>query len=599
MPTRFRADVFARARVVNWLYFGDNLEVLRRPEFKDESVDLIYLDPPFNKNTTYNILFKSPEGRGAAAQLEAFEDSWRWGEQAEREFDELIHGPNTDTSELLQALRKILNQSDMMAYLTMMASRLVEMHRVLKPTGSLYLHCDPTASHYLKIMLDGIFGPQNFRNEITWKRTFAHGNVGRNYGSIADSIFFYTKSDRYTWNQPFAQLSDEEIVAKYPMVDPDGRRWQSVTLRNPSLRPNLHFPYKASNGITYQPHRNGWSCNLQRLQKYDREGRLHFPMKNDGALRLKMYANESPGERVQNIWTDISPIGAQAAERLGYPTQKPQALLERIIETSSNEGDVVLDPFCGCGTAVHAAQKLDREWIGIDITTLAIAIIKNRLLSAFPGIKFKEDGTPKDLESAQQLATLDKYDFQYWACSLIGAHPYQQKKKGADTGIDGVIYFQDDLSGPKKILVSVKGGQHVSAPMVRELRGVVEREKAAMGLFVTLADPTKPMKEEARQAAFYASPAGSRFPKIQILTIEDLMSRKADALYPDLRRGGHTFKRPELEQGRSEQGELFGAGVVAAPKNVEPITSSIRRNGRKPAARAAVKNGERRRNRAG
>jgi site-specific DNA-methyltransferase (adenine-specific) len=560
---------------MNRLFFGDNLDVLRSGQIKDESVDLIYLDPPFNSNTTYNVLFKTPKGQQSIAQITAFEDSWHWGPQAEQEFAELIHGPNTDTAELIQALRKVLGESDMMAYLTMMASRLVELHRALKPTGSLYLHCDPTASHYLKIMLDGIFGAQNFRNEITWKRTHAHGNVGRNYGSIADNLFFYSKTDKYTWNQPFTTLSEDEIVAKYPMVDPDGRRWQSVTLRNPGLRPNLHFPYKASNGITYQPHRNGWSCNLQRLQKYDREGRLHFPMKKDGALRLKMFADESLGERVQNIWTDIPPIGALAAERLGYPTQKPLALLERIIQASSREGDVLLDPFCGCGTAVHAAQKLNREWVGIDITHLAIAIIEKRLRDAFPDITFQVHGTPTDAEGATELANRDKYEFQYWACSLINAQPYRQKKKGADTGIDGLIYFQDDLGPPKKIVVSVKGGQNVSAQMLRDLRGVVEREKAAMGMFVTLSPPTKPMRDEAVKAGFYVSPIGPSFPKIQTLTVERLMAGTDQPQYPDLKRGGHTFKRLPVERPKVEQGELFGAGADAAPKNVQPLIEAM------------------------
>lgn len=554
---------------MNRLYFGDNLGVLREGSVKDESVDLVYLDPPFNSNTTYNLLFKTPKGHQSAAQITAFEDSWHWGPQAEQEFAELVRGTHLDVAELVRALRSVLGESDMMAYLVMMASRLVELHRVLKPTGSLYLHCDPTAGHYLKLMLDGIFGAQNFRNELTWKRTFAHGNVGRNYGSIVDHIFFYTKSDKYTWNQPFTALTDDEIAAKYPMKDEDGRRWQSVTLRNPSMRPNLHYPFKASNGITYQPHRNGWSCNKIRMQQYDRERRLHFPLKKDGALRLKMYADQSPGERVQNLWADIPPIGAQAAERLGYPTQKPLALLERIIQTSSNEGDVVLDPFCGCGTAVHAAQKLNRKWIGIDLTHLAIAIIEKRLRDAFPGVRFEVHGTPRDLEGANDLAERDKYEFQYWACSLVNAQPYDGRKKGADGGIDGLIYFLDDRNVAKKIIVSVKGGQNISVQMIRDLRGVVEREKAAIGLFITLTEPTKPMKDEAVKAGFFTSAADVVFPKLQILTVEGLLTGQQRARYPDLSAGGVTFKKAGLEHGTAEQADLFGDHT--RPNNVRTL----------------------------
>jgi site-specific DNA-methyltransferase (adenine-specific) len=538
------------------LYFGDNLDILRE-HVRDESVDLVYLDPPFNSKRDYNLLFKSPKGHAADAQITAFEDSWHWGEQAEREFRELTTQANTDVSGMMVALRSFLGENDMMAYLTMMANRLLELHRVLKPTGSLYLHCDPSASHYLKMILDGVFGHQNFRNEITWKRTFAHGNVGRNYGSIADIIFFYSKTDDYTWNQQYSQLSKEETDEKYPNVDIDGRRWQSVSLRNPSFRKNLQQPYTASNGVTYKPHPNGWVCNHERLKKYDDEGRLHFPTKSSGALRVKMYADESKGERLQNIWNDISPIGAQASERLGYPTQKPLALLERIIQASSNPGDVVLDPFCGCGTATHAAEKLGREWIGIDITHLAISLIEKRLRDAFPSIQFEVEGTPKDLESARSLAERDKYQFQWWACSLVNAQPFQGKKKGSDGGIDGLIYFQDDAGLPKKIIVSVKGGENVSDTMLKDLIATVEHEKAALGLFVTLAEPTKPMTTRAVSAGYYESPVGKSYPRIQILTIEELLHKTKRPEYPDLALGGLNFKKATKEKKQSGQEGMF------------------------------------------
>jgi site-specific DNA-methyltransferase (adenine-specific) len=509
----------------NHLYYGDNLHVLR-DSVADECVDLIYLDPPFNSDANYNVLFQSPEGGRSHAQIEAFEDSWHWTDEAEKSFDEVMHSGHADVAEMLRAMRSFLKENDMMAYLTMMAIRLIELHRVLKPTGSLYLHCDPTASHYLKILLDGIFGKENFQNEITWKRTFAHGNVGHNYGNIADTIFFYTKSlKNYTWNQPFTQLTKAEVEEKYSNIDLDGRRWQSVTLRNPSVRPNLNYTYTASNGIIYKPHPNGWSCNLERMKKYDREGRLHFPSKSNGALRLKMYADESLGERVQNIWNDISPIAALAQERLGYPTQKPLALLERIIQTSSNESDVVLDPFCGCGTAVHAAQKLGRQWVGIDITHLAISLIEKRLYDAFPDVKFDIHGTPKDLEGAKALAEQDKYQFQWWAVSLVNAVPYGGKKKGADGGIDGFIYFKPDGKTTEKAIVSVKAGVNVGVAMVRDLAHVVERENAKIGVFITLALPTSPMLKEAHTAGFYETEYG-KYPKIQILTLAELFQGK-------------------------------------------------------------------------
>src|SRR6266705_1454838 len=531
---------------MNRLYFGDNLRWLcDRKEFPDASVDLVYLAPPFNSNADYNVLFREPSGQVSQAQFHAFTDTWSWADAAETYHQFVDNCQNTAVVEMIEAFHSFLKNSAMMAYLAMMAPRLVELHRVLKKTGSLYLHCDPTASHFLKLMLDGVFGATRFRNEIVWKRTFAHGNVGRNYGSISDKLFWYSKGERYTWNQPYKQLTEEEIEEKYPNVDPDERRWQSVTLRNPGPRPNLHFPYTASNGVTYQPHPNGWSCNLERLQKYDREGRLHFPMKPSGALRLKMFADESLGERLQNIWLDVPPIGAQAQERLGYPTQKPQALLERIINTSSDPGDVVLDPFCGCGTTIHAAQKLDRQWIGIDITYLAINLIKRRLKDAFgEEIEFEEKGQPTDFASAKRLAELDKFQFQHWALSLIGARPLKEGEgKGADRGVDGLLYFYEterkDIPGrvkeeplPKsepvhreKIIVQVKGGG-VNRSDVATLLGAVKNQKAAGGVLITLEKPSKQMRTETADAGRYTSKLwhDKDYPRIEILTVEGLLN---------------------------------------------------------------------------
>ncbi len=546
----------------NTLFYGDNLPILRE-HIPDESIDLVYLDPPFNSNRSYNVLFKEEGGKDSEAQIAAFDDSWHWDKSASFTYYEIIQNAPANVANMIGALHSFIGENQMLAYLVMMASRLVELRRVIKPTGSIYLHCDPTASHYLKILMDTIFGPNNYRNEIIWKRTFAHGNVGRNFGSITDIIFWYTKTDQYAWNQNYCSLTEEEIQKKYPNTDPDGRRWQSVTLRNPGPRPNLHFPFTASNGITYQPHPNGWSCNLDRLQKYDKEKRLHFPSKTNGALRLKMYADESLGEKLQNIWDDISPIGAQAAERLGYPTQKPEALLERVIQTCSNPGDWVLDPFCGCGTAVTAAQKLNRHWIGIDITHLAITLQKYRLKDAF-SIEAKKEydviGEPTDLQSAQQLAGDDRYQFQWWALSLVGAKPLggaqdsKKGKKGSDRGIDGAINFIEDSKGNSKtILVQVKSGK-VKSGDIRDLHGAVDRENAPIGVFITLEPPTKEMEKEALSAGYYTSELWQKdYPKIQLLTIEQLLNGAQVEMPPS----SGTFKKAErVKKNQGTQGQL-------------------------------------------
>lgn len=516
----------------NALYYGDNLSILR--DFvPDESIDLIYLDPPFNSNRDYNLIFKDQSGNKADAQILAFEDTWTWGPDASRLYDYLTNNAHhrgrvpDAVSQTVAALRTGIGPSEMLAYLVEMAVRLVEMHRVLKPTGTLYLHCDPTASHYLKVVLDAIFTPVRFLNEITWKRTHSHGNVGRNFGSICDTLLVYTKGDAYTWNQPWAPLGDDYVRKFYRFKDPDGRRWRSVTLRNPSPRPNLQYPYEALNGITYQPHRNGWLWTQDRMRRADEAGRLVYPRTPSGALLMKMYLDESRGVRLQNLWDDIGPVGAQANERLGYPTQKPLALLERIIDTSSNPDDVVLDPFCGCGTAVIAAQKLGRRWLGIDITYLSIAVMKARLRDSF-GIEAPIIGAPTEVEGARALAEQSlngRYQFQQWALTLVDAAPAgpATPKKGADSGIDGKLTFTDVGGQLRTVIVSVKSGG-VNRAMVSDLAGVVQGEGAAMGLFITLEEPTKPMRLDAAKAGEFVSELSKRsYPKIQIITIRELL----------------------------------------------------------------------------
>jgi site-specific DNA-methyltransferase (adenine-specific) len=353
------------------LFFGDNLYVLR-DEIKNESVDLVYLDPPFNSKRDYNVYLKTPKGHDSDAQITAFDDTWHWGAQAEKEFDELLHQSNTDVSEMIQSLRHFLKESDLMAYLTLMANRLVELHRVLKPTGSLYLHCDPTASHYLKIVLDTVFGVPNFQNEIIWKRTSSHSDAKR-YPKITDTLLFYTKSQNFTWNKLFGEYDENYLKTHYNSLDSEGRRFQYGDLVKP----------KGSVGYFYTllgcpPPPNGWRMPETRAEQWINEGRVEIPPTGN-VPRYKRYLDEMEGTVVPNLWIDISPINSQGKDSLGYPTQKPVELLERIVQASSNKGDVVLDPFCGCGTAVHAAQKLEREWIGIDITHLAISLIEKRM----------------------------------------------------------------------------------------------------------------------------------------------------------------------------------------------------------------------------
>jgi site-specific DNA-methyltransferase (adenine-specific) len=543
----------------NHLYYGDNLKVLR-DSIATESVDLIYLDPPFNSNASYNVLFKGPTGSESAAQIEAFDDTWHWNDSAEEAFGEVIRSENAAAATMLRAIRSFLGDNDMMAYLAMMAVRLLELHRVLKPTGSLYLHCDPTASHYLKILLDAVFGARFFRNEIVWKRTFAHGDPKNKFGDITDKIFFYTKSTQSEFHPQFKSLSDADKDSKYKSSDPDGRRWQSVTLRSPSPRPNLHYPYTASNGVVYMPHKNGWSCNGERMEKYDSEGRLHFPLRSDGALRLKMYEDESSGNRIQNLWDDIPPIGAQAQERLGYPTQKPVALLERILSASSNPGDVVLDPFCGCGTTVHAAQKLNRQWIGIDVTHLAIGLIEKRLADAFGARNWITHGVPQDIEGARDMAARGRgdknyyFEFEKWALSLINAQPGNLSKKGADKGIDGNLYFGAKHEG--RAIVSVKAGDNVGVAMIRDLRGVIEREGAQIGVFLTLTEPSRPMVTEAAGAGLYEVPGlAGAVPRIQIVTITEALALRDRAVrLPALRQD--TFRKAAREKDSGAQAKL-------------------------------------------
>ncbi|MFZ5835146.1 MAG: DNA methyltransferase [Pseudomonadota bacterium] len=537
--------------VANALYYGDNLRVLRE-SIASESVDLIYLDPPFNSQATYNVLFRSPAGKSAEAQIEAFEDTWHWGDESEHAYDEVLQSANTNAAEMLRAMRGFLGENDMMAYLAMMAVRLLELHRVLKPAGSLYLHCDPTASHYLKILLDAVFKPVNFRSEIVWKRSSAHSDTkqGRQqHGRIHDIILFYTKTENKIWNPVYTSYGQEYVDGFYKYVEPDtGRIYRLDNLAGPGGAAKGNPEYEVM-GV-----KRFWRYSKKKMQELIAQGRI-IQTKPGAVPAYKRYLDEMPGVSLQDVWTDIPPISAQAKERLGYPTQKPLTLLERIIQSSSNEGDVVLDPFCGCGTAVHAAEKLGRRWIGIDITCLAIGLIERRLKDAFPGIGFEVHGTPKTLQDAVDLADRDKYQFQWWAASAVGGRPYAGKKKGADGGIDGILFFRSGAKTTESVIISVKGGNTIGVGAVRDLHSVIEREKAAIGVLITAMLPTRAMQKEAAAVGLYDCGLEEKFPRLQIITLAELFQGKRPRIpLVDTAATFRTAAREDLS--RTRQGNL-------------------------------------------
>ena len=539
----------------NTLYYGDNLDVLRR-HVADESVDLVYLDPPFNSNATYNVLFAERNGSRAAAQIKAFEDTWEWDEAAAKAYEETVEAGGL-VSRAMQAFRTFLGDSDMLAYLAMMAPRLVELRRVLKPTGSVYLHCDPTASHYLKVLMDAVFGPQYFQTEIIWKRSSAHSDTQqgrRQHGRIHDVLLFYTKSGQWTWSPQYTDYDQSYIDGFYRYVEPEtGRRYRLDNLTGPGGAAKGNPQYEVMGVTRY------WRYTQEKMEELIRQGRV-VQSKPGNVPAYKRYLDEMPGVPLQDIWTDINPIGARAAERLGYPTQKPEALLERIILTSSDEDDVVLDPFCGCGTTIAVAQRLNRRWIGIDITHLAIGLMKHRLRDAFGDeVEYEVIGEPTALTDARTLAEQDPYQFQWWALGLVGARPVEQKK-GSDKGIDGRLYFHDEgaKGKTKQVILSVKAG-HTGAAHMYELRGVVDREKAQIGVLLTMQEPTQPMKTEAASAGFYYSPAWNRnYPKLQILTVSELLEGKGIDM-PPLRQVSTTFKKAPKAKGKGQavQPELW------------------------------------------
>jgi DNA modification methylase len=529
-------------------------------------VDLVYLDPPFNSNASYNVLFADRGGKKAAAQLKAFEDTWEWDDAAALACQEMIEAGGK-VSDAIQAFKQLLGQSNMMAYLAMMAPRLVELRRVLKATGSLYLHCDPTASHYLKLLMDAVFGPANFANHITWQRSDTHNDARKQFPAVSDHILFYRKGPGQTFHQQNVPHAEKTLREWYQFVEsPDGtvrkmttheietqsfpsgaRRFNTADMTSPNPRPNLMYDYKG-----YPHPGKGWRYSLEKMQELDSQSLLLFPKSASGRIMLKRYLDEQAGVTVGDVWSDISQLRASMAERLGYPTQKPVALLERIIQASSNPGDVVLDPFCGCGTTVDAAQKLGRAWIGIDITQAAIVVIKKRLHDTYgEAANYRVVGEPVTLPDAEALAAQDPYQFQWWALGLVGAR-LAEHRKGSDRGIDGRLLFHDE--GPsgktKQVILSVKAG-HTGPTHVRDLHGVLDAEDAALGVLITINEPTQPMRAAATDAGFYTSPYdGVSYPKLQILSVAALLDGKRIAM-PPLSQVNVTFKKaPKAKTGQ-------------------------------------------------
>ena len=503
----------------NFLFCGDNLEILRK-EIPSDSVDLIYLDPPFKSDKNYNLLFRQKDGALSGSQILAFEDTWEWNKEAERNFID-ISKAGGQLGQLIELFHVLLGKSDMMAYIAMMAPRLVELHKVLKPTGSIYLHCDPTASHYLKTLMDAIFGPQNFQNEVAWKRSHAHNSANR-FGCNHDILLFYSKSETHTWNKVFHDYDPEYLAKHYRHIDKDGRRYKHENPTGAGI----------SNGVTGEPWRGinptvkgrHWAKNPDELDRLDAAGLIHWPSKKGAWPYIKVYLKENHGTPAQDIWSDIDPLNMMAKERLGYPTQKPLQLLERIINASSNDGDIILDPFCGCGTAIEAAIKKNRRWIGIDITYEAMRVIREeRFPKLAPEIQssYEMIYRPCDMRAAEAFAKEQPFQFQDWAVEKLGGVP--SHSHSSDKGVDGRLYFYaDDNKQLKQIIISVKGGK-LKASFLRELQGAVMRDRAPMGILLTLNEPTRQMRKDADGCGFYTCASGT-YPKIQFITINDMLS---------------------------------------------------------------------------
>jgi DNA modification methylase len=515
----------------NELLYGDNLTLMR--DMPSGSVDLIYLDPPFNSQRTYNLLYRQLTGAPVPEQEEAFCDAWEMDAEKEemlRRTPEFLasHDVSPEIAAFWQVWMNALKgtQPRLLAYLLYMSWRLVEMRRILKPTGSLYLHCDPTASHYIKIILDSIFGHKNFQNEIAWKRTFGHGD-SRTWSRVTDCILFYTAGQHFTWNVPHEKHSEEYIKSHYNNIDINGRAYQLTSILSPSPRPNMMYEWK---GFPSPP--SGWRFSREKMADLDRVGLIWYPRHKDGSLdtskrpRFIRYLDEQKGPVITSIWADIPPLNARSKDRLGYPTQKPVPLLKRIIEASSNPGDIVFDPFAGCGTSMYAAHETGRRWVGCDIAILSIRIVRDVLLQRYglrEGLEYHVRGVPLSIEGAEELFRADTKQFQHWAVELSGG--FVNSRFSGDRGVDGRLWFET-TSGLRAMTLSVKGGK-TNPSHVRDLGHAAQTEpNSVLGGFICLQAPTKGMNEAAASAGMYRY-QGVDYPRLQIRSIADLLAGKS------------------------------------------------------------------------
>lgn len=509
----------------NRLFYGDNLTIMKGA-IANSTIDLIYLDPPFNSQRNYNLIYKQLTGQPVPEQEEAFCDAWEMDPEKVEMMQRMPmvykeYGVDEDLAKFWDAwIRALRNtQPRLLAYLLYMTIRLFEMRRILSSHGSIYLHCDPHASHYMKVIMDGIFGHENFRNEIIWKRTNAKGLAFTRFASDHDVILCYGKGDRVTWHTQYSAHDPDYVKRFYRFTEPNtGRRYRLADLTNPNRdRPNLTYEFL---GVT-----RVWRWTKERMQTAYDKG-IIVQSKPGGVPVLKRYLDEQEGTPLDDVWTDIRPIQSQSKERLGYPTQKPLALLRRIIAASTNEGDVVFDPFCGCGTAIYASHLLNRKWIGCDIAILSIQLVRDVLLKRYgleEGKNYSIDGVPRSVEAARVLFEKDARQFQHWAVEL--AQGFASAKFSGDRGIDGRIHFEIK-EGLKHMVISVKGGSKPTPVWMRELSGVVQREEdAKMGGLICLETPTKGMLNEVTDGGIY-SYGGKDYHRLQIRTIQDLLDGK-------------------------------------------------------------------------
>lgn len=525
----------------NRLYYGDNLEIIRK-YISSETIDLCYIDPPFNSKRNYNQIYNNI-GKEDKAQAQAFIDTWSWNTDADKGLNEIYDNHNSvftkQSIELLSGLEKVLGRGSLLSYLTHMTVRIAEIFRVLKSTGSFYLHCDSSASHYLKLILDSIFCPfgGEYVNEIIWKRAeTVKGNFGQGslrFDSNTDTIFLYSKTvGKNIFRQPFKEYSEEYIKQFYKYKEKDsGRQYRLISMIGPGGAAKGNPEYEVM-GI-----KRFWRYSKDKMAQLIKQG-LVVQTSPNTVPQKKQYLDEGKGVAIQSLWDDIKALHATDSERLGYPTQKPEALLERIIEVSSNEGDVILDAYCGCGTTVAVAERLNRKWIGMDITYQSISLILKRLEEHFGMSTIKNivlTGVPEDFESAELLANKQddktRKEFEKWAIlTYSNNRAIINEKKGGDGGIDGIAFLLDlnkkTEQDHKQILFSVKSNRSSPPSVVRDFFGTIEREGAVMGILLTLYKMNNLVKESKKYGIYNNTLLGQTYPKIQVVSVEELLSGK-------------------------------------------------------------------------